>query len=174
MRYAQFFEMLQSGANVLPFGKMRAGLNKADKFSFLVDSGMWRNREIANMNFINGDITEMEMPEADVFILSDVLHYLPEKLQYGVLEKCLGRVSPGGMVIMRDADAGLRKRTLITRFTEFQSTRIFGFNRATHRLSYLPASDIEAFVRGKGFEARRHDHAKFTSNITYIFTEKDE
>jgi 1-acyl-sn-glycerol-3-phosphate acyltransferase len=127
-------------------------------------------RNLENIHFMTGDITREEIPPGEVYILNDVLHYLPEEKQLMVVEKCLEKIPEGGKVILRDADTELRKRTAFTKFTEFQSTRIFRFNKTRHRLTYLSGSKIENFVKGKGFKAERFDHARLTSNITYVIT----
>jgi len=127
-------------------------------------------RNLERIRFVTADITRDEIPSGEIYILNDVLHYLPEEEQLMVLERCLEKMPENGKVILRDADAGLRKRTAFTKFTEFQSTRIFRFNKTRHRLTYLSGSRIEDFVRGKGFEIERFDHARLTSNITYVIT----
>lgn len=121
-----------------------------------------------HISFVSGDITSMDIPGADVFILNDVLHYLPAEEQYRILGQCMQVMSENGMVVMRDADAELRKRTMVTRFTEFQSTRLFRFNKSLHKLTYLPGDAIRQFVQQNGCVAERYDRARLTSNITYI------
>jgi hypothetical protein len=57
---------------------------------------------------------------------------MPEKIQIRVLNKCLDKVSKHGMIIVRDADADLEKRTKITKSTEIQATKIFKFNKTKY------------------------------------------
>ncbi|MCP4311159.1 MAG: MMPL family transporter [Bacteroidetes bacterium] len=128
--------------------------------------------EVDHVSFRVGDITSCEIPPAQVIILNDVLHYLTEELQISLLERCMDTLPPGGMLILRDADAELKRRTLYTRFTEFQSTRLFRFNKTSYPLTYLPATTIEKLAEAKGFFWRRIDQARLTSNITYIITGK--
>ena len=124
--------------------------------------------DMEHVDFQVADITGIELPVADIYILNDVLHYMPEKNQFRVLESCLDRLPEKGKVIVRDADTRMKKRTLFTRLTEFQSTRLFRFNKRVHKLTYLSGDDIENFIKGKGFSMKRYDHARFTSNVTYI------
>ena len=125
-------------------------------------------RDMEHVDFRVADIAAEELPEAEIYILNDVLHYMPEKSQFRVLGSCLERLPEGGKVIVRDADASLKKRTLFTRITEFQSTRLFRFNKRVHKLTYLSGDVMENFVTGKGFSMERYDHARLTSNVTYI------
>ncbi|MDR0694078.1 MAG: 1-acyl-sn-glycerol-3-phosphate acyltransferase, partial [Prevotellaceae bacterium] len=56
------------------------------------------------LQFVAADISEYALPPSDVFILNDVLHYLPEEKQYGVLRQCVQQLNPGGKIIIRDGD----------------------------------------------------------------------
>ncbi|RKX18914.1 MAG: hypothetical protein DRP35_08540 [Candidatus Zixiibacteriota bacterium] len=120
------------------------------------------------INFLVKDVSEEEIPKADVYIINDVLHYMPEDLQIAVLNKCLDKVSEKGMIIVRDADADLEKRTKVTKTTEIQSTKIFKFNKTKYKLSFISGKIICETSRQKGFSCKRIDNAKHTSNITYI------
>lgn len=124
--------------------------------------------ELDHVSFMTGNLESYEIPETRVIILNDVLHYLTEELQMSLLERCMAALPDDGILILRDADAELKKRTLFTKFTEFQSTRLFSFNKTTHPLTYLPASHIEKLAEDNDFNWERHDQAKLTSNITYI------
>jgi uncharacterized protein len=124
--------------------------------------------DIAGIEFVVKDIAEEDLPQADVYILHDVLHYMPENLQIDVLNKCMAKVSDNGIIIVRDADADLAKRTKITQNTEIQSTKIFRFNKAKYELSFISGKKISDLAISKGFTCDRFDHSKRTSNITYI------
>ncbi|MEI7596285.1 MAG: 1-acyl-sn-glycerol-3-phosphate acyltransferase [Bacteroidota bacterium] len=122
----------------------------------------------ANLNFKHQDISIEPLEESDVFILNDVLHYLPENNQFEVLKQCMNKLSKNGFIILRDADADLIKRTKITKFTEFQSTRLFKFNKTKNELFFISGKKIADLALENGFTCTRYDHAKYTSNITFI------
>jgi 1-acyl-sn-glycerol-3-phosphate acyltransferase len=121
-----------------------------------------------NLSFKVQDIIEEEIPDADIYILNDVLHYMPENLQIKVLNKCLDKLTANGMLIVRDADAELVKRTKFTKYTEIQSTRIFKFNKTKYDLSFISGNKIVELAQSKGFVCERYDNSTHTSNITYI------
>jgi 1-acyl-sn-glycerol-3-phosphate acyltransferase len=125
-----------------------------------------------HVKFIHGDITTTDLPHGDIYLLIDVLHYLPEPLQLEILGRCMDLLPEDGMVIVRDADADLLRRTRYTKFTEIQSTRIFRFNKTRHKLTYLRGRTIEDFVKEKGFLVKRYDHSRLTSNIIYLISGK--
>ena len=122
----------------------------------------------AGINFYVKDISEQDLPLADVYILNDVLHYMPKDLQIKVLNKCLDNVAANGMIIVRDADADLEKRTKVTKATEIQSTKIFKFNKTKYKLSFISGRVICETAKLKGFSCERIDNTKHTSNITYL------
>ncbi len=59
-----------------------------------------------------------EIPRADVITLFDVLHYLDANSQVSLIKRIANAISPGGLLLVRDADAaaGLSFRT--THFAE--------------------------------------------------------
>jgi len=124
--------------------------------------------DLQNIRFTEGDVSTDELPRASVYVLNDVLHYLPAAGQEQLLRRCLEQLPLGGMLIARDADAGMKARTRVTRFTEIQSTRIFRFNRARHPLEYMPASSIRELARAYGYGYSAHDMSRLTSNITHV------
>jgi len=131
-------------------------------------------RDMDHIEFITRDITEGVLPQGDVYVLNDVLHYMPEEMQIRTLNRCMDALPEDGMVILRDADTRLKRRTRMTRFTEVQSTKVFRFNKAQHTLTYLSGQTIEETVLGKGCYFKRYDRSRLTSNITYVITRKKE
>lgn len=181
--YTFFHEIIPRSARVLDLGcgygflSLMLGLCSADRRISGIDydeqkiaTASMAAGELEHIHFSADDITSCELPESDVYILNDVLHYLPEEMQLELLERCMDALQEGGILIIRDADADLKERTRFTKFTEFQSTRIFGFNKTKFPLSYLPGSTIEKLAEKKVLSYRRVDQARLTSNITHIIT----
>lgn len=120
------------------------------------------------INFIATDAETFNYPQSDVFLLSDVLHYLTKENQDKLLDNCIKHLNPGGIIIIRDADADLQKRQLGTRYTEFFSTR-FGFNKALNKKLYFFSSNkISELARRYSMNLEIIDNTKFTSNKLYI------
>jgi 2-polyprenyl-3-methyl-5-hydroxy-6-metoxy-1,4-benzoquinol methylase len=128
-----------------------------------------RNCAINNerISFEVGDVTVVDLDPADVFILNDVLHYFPEKLQVKVIEKCIEKVNPDGMVIIRDSDRELNQRHQGTKLTEFFSTN-FGFNKKEYKLDFVSRKMIERISKENKMELEIMDKTKFTSNMIYM------
>jgi uncharacterized protein (DUF2062 family)/trans-aconitate methyltransferase len=73
--------------------------------------GQWGDFQIA-------DITRAAFPPADAIVLADVLHYLPAVTQDAVLERAADSLQPGGVLLLREADAEGGWRFLMIRFSE--------------------------------------------------------
>jgi uncharacterized protein len=129
-------------------------------------------RNIDGIDFESADISKDTIPAGDIYILNDVLHYLPQEMQLSVLGQCMDQLSDGGKIILRDTDTDLKRRTLYAKFTEYQSTKVFRFNKTQYDLNYLSGRTIKEYIESRDFTLNRFDNSKFTSNITYVITHK--
>jgi uncharacterized protein (DUF2062 family) len=64
------------------------------------------------------DLRDYEPPAANVVLLLDVLHYLPAHRQPKMLARASAALEPGGMLLIRDADADAGLRFTLTRLAE--------------------------------------------------------
>lgn len=65
------------------------------------------------------DLTDRTaLPAADIVLLLDVLHYLPAAAQEDLLARIAAALSPGGLLLIRDADADAGWRFTATRLQE--------------------------------------------------------
>ena len=124
------------------------------------------------LQFVAADISAYAFPPSDVFILNDVLHYLPEEKQYGVLRQCVQRLNAGGKIIIRDGDRDNRRKHALTRLSEFFSIRLLKFNKADHTLHFMTASDMEAFAQRNNLSLAIVENSKYNSNKIYVFSRK--
>ncbi|MDI1356449.1 MAG: 1-acyl-sn-glycerol-3-phosphate acyltransferase [bacterium] len=122
-----------------------------------------------NVNFICSDVTKHVFRAADAFIINDVLHYLPQEQQKVLIEQCVHKLNPGGVMIIRDADADKKQRHWGTRYTEFFSTNS-GFNKTAGEGLHFSSANLIREVLNK-FEFLRYkviDDTHLTSNITFV------
>lgn len=135
---------------------------------------------IANHNFsktskIRFDCTDAlqyDYPHADVFVVSDMLHYMDYRSQEMLLDKCVEKMNDNGMIIVRDSDADRDREHKITRLTELLSTRLFRFNKMEQQLQFPTATQFELFAQKCGLYLERYSNDKFTSNQIFIFRKK--
>ncbi len=124
-----------------------------------------------HIHFECADITQYNFEPADVFLLSDVLHYLPKEGQETVVNHCIQNLNDGGMIIIRDANTNLKERHKGTKFSEFLSTKIVGFNKTkdnSKQLYFLSSDDILGMFSKHNMEVEIVDQTKLTSNVVYI------
>ncbi len=121
-----------------------------------------------NVEFITADITDIVLKYSDVFIINDVLHYLPKELQIGLINSCIDKLNKNGQIIIRDSDTEMTKKHLGTRLTELFSTKIIGFNKTEHNLEFVSRKQIENMASENNFELTVIDNTRLTSNLIYV------
>jgi 2-polyprenyl-3-methyl-5-hydroxy-6-metoxy-1,4-benzoquinol methylase len=123
-----------------------------------------------NLQFISGDITQFIFEKKDAFLLSDVLHYIPEESQEKLLRQCIGNLRDNGIILIRDANRNMKKRHKRTKLTELFSTGM-GFNKtmdSSGKLYYTSAGRIEKIVSECGLQMEIIDDKKVTSNLFFF------
>jgi hypothetical protein len=109
----------------------------------------------------------MDIPQKDAFILGDVLHYMKKSDQMVLLKKCFEKLRKNGTIIIRDADASLKKRQFGTVVTEIIST-FSGFNKKVNALEFISAREIIDLAKTHGMSAQVIDDSKMTSNVFIV------
>jgi len=123
-----------------------------------------------NMEFVSSDALKYNLPKADVFVISDMLHYIPVEKQQQLITNCILNLNEGGMLLIRDANADFEKKKnhKVTKFTEFLSTNI-GFNKTGWgQLYFSSEKDIRDVASIYGFNVEVVNNDKYTSNVFYI------
>lgn len=130
-------------------------------------------KKYSELSFTTGDAIQLELSQSDVFIMADILHYMPQAMQKELIEKCMSKLNEGGKIIIRDADSDLGERTKITKRTEYFSTRFFGFNKTQFKeLTYTSGSVLMEIAKENNFKVDKYENEKNTSNISFVFTKQ--
>ena len=137
----------------------------------LAQHGWLRNE---HLQFRHGNALEYPLPESDVFILNDMLHYMSYEHQRTLLLKCADRLRSQGMIIIRDGNSANTSKHRLTRFTELLSTRIFNFNRTTGELYFTTETQLREIAVTCGMNVEIIPNDKYTSNTIYIFRKPNE
>lgn len=127
------------------------------------------------IKFESADITKYNFEPADVFLFSDVLHYIPKEDQEKVIANCIQNLNDHGMIIIRDANTKLKKRHKRTQYTELFSTKILGFNKTMNEskeLYFVSSDDIFKIFESYNMQVEIVDQVKRTSNVVYIIRKK--
>jgi len=120
--------------------------------------------------FTHGNINEIDLPESNAFILSDVLHYMPYDMQEKLIHRCAEKLAPEGRVIIREGDAELKSRHFLTRLSEFFSTRL-AFNKTLDEkrdLFFPTRTGLTNILAKQKFTVEVIDNTRYTSNLIYI------
>lgn len=107
-----------------------------------------------NVDYIVADVfSDLEADNSDtseIWALIDVLHYQPVSGQTSYLAKLGQRIPVGGYLLIRDMDADLKVRTMITVLQESLSL-LFSFTRAT-RVYPRSGTELSQQLQSLGFD----------------------
>lgn len=119
------------------------------------------------LEFIQGDISTMSIPRADVYLLADILHYLPRQQQKDVFDRLAGAMHASAILIIRDGDADRDDKHGNTRWTEIFSTGL-GFNKTKSELEFLSDSLIRSWAQENGLTVEVIERSPHTSNTVWL------
>jgi len=83
-----------------PKGLRLIGFEGRPKIAAQAKKALGDEAEISTAN-----LATVELPRCRVALLLDVLHYLPAAAQENLLDRVVGALEPGGVLLLRDADA---------------------------------------------------------------------
>jgi len=137
----------------------------SDKINIAQNYFMFKN--LQNLKFCNQNILDVQLENADVILLNDVLHYLDKKSQSSVLINCFKNLNENGLILIREGEKE-NKKHIFTKFTELLSTKIFRFNKADNKLSFISTSHLNDLAKQFSFKIEEFKHSKITSNKLFI------
>lgn len=106
------------------------------------------------MRFDRDDIRTAPFATVDAIVLLDVLHYLDRDGQHRVLDRVRAALAPGGVIVLRVADASPTLRFRITTAVDRLAGRIRGQRPGPFHCRPLDAWRSELERRGLEVEAR--------------------
>lgn len=120
-----------------------------------------------NISFDHGDVVTYDYGPADVFVVSDVMHYLTTDEQGRLLDNMADHITTAGMIFIREGDTSQKERHKGTELTEFFSTRT-GFNKTKNALNFISRNMVQEFAEKKNFDLQIIDNTKLTSNTLFV------
>jgi len=104
---------------------------------------------LPNLNFICGDITNIQIPSTDVITVIDVLHHIPTAdLQVKFLNSCYAALSNGGKLIVKDVDTRPMWKYLFNFIHDFLMTR-------GEPVLYQDQKTVNKFLNQIGFKVEK-------------------
>jgi uncharacterized protein (DUF2062 family) len=115
-------------------------------------SGVARSATAGRARIEVADLVGYHPEPCDGILLFDVLHYLDGAAQVVLIERACRALEPNGVMILREADAGLGLRFLLTRTAERLSALIRLHWR--QRFTYRSAAEWCSVLAAQGLETR--------------------
>ena len=115
-----------------------------------------------------GDLRIAQIPDADVVVILDVLHYLDPNAQNRVLEQIARSLRGGGMLLLRVGDARAGFRFRFTRWADSISTLCRGQGLPAHHCR--TTGDWRAALEALGFTVQTESMSRGTpfANVLLI------
>lgn len=137
----------------------------------LAQHGWLRNE---HLQFRHGNALEYPLPESDVFILNDMLHYMSYEHQRTLLLKCADRAAFAGNDYHTGRKLGKYIQTPADPVHGIAIHRIFNFNRTTGELHFTTETQLREIAVTCGMNVEIIPNDKYTSNTIYIFRKPNE
>jgi predicted exporter/2-polyprenyl-3-methyl-5-hydroxy-6-metoxy-1,4-benzoquinol methylase len=120
------------------------------------------------LTFIENDVMQVTIENADAVVILDVLHYLSADNQQKLIRSSYEGLNAGGILIIRDGDSSQVEKHKGTKLTEFFSTKLLMFNKQTEQeLCFISSETIIQTLNDYNVEVKIVDETKYTSNIIY-------
>ena len=113
------------------------------------------------------DLRDLELRPCSVIVMLDVLLYLGEEEQQRLLEKAAGALEPGGLLLLREADAGAGFAFQVTRWSERMAGALRG--QLAQQLHYRSAVHWIAELAGRNFAVSAEPMSEGTPFANVLF-----
>ena len=115
-----------------------------------------------NLKFIIDDITKINMPKADGYVISDVLHHIDIQNQKNILKNIYFSLKSGGVLVIKEIDS---KETVRSRLSRLWDLLIY----PKDRIIYWNSDDLVKFLRRLKFRVKTTSASRFFPGSTTLY-----
>jgi SAM-dependent methyltransferase len=132
-------------------------------------SAGWARKALGDrVSVTTADLRNVELPDADVVLLLDVLHYMDDAEQLVLLEKIAHSLRNGGKLLLRVADAEAGWRFRLTRLVDHSTVLMRG--RLSGSFFCRTIGDWSALLLRHGFRIERQPMSQGTPFANILLT----
>ena len=113
------------------------------------------------------DLRDLDFPPCSAIVILDVLFYLGETEQERVMDKVAAALEPGGLLLLRETDAGAGLAFHVTKCGERLAAALRGSFR--QQLRYRSAAGWTAELAGRGFAVDAQPMSRGTPFANVLF-----
>jgi len=115
-----------------------------------------------------GDLRDLDLQPCSVIVMLDVLFYLAKEEQERLLDKAAGALAAGGLLLVRESDAGAGFAFRVTRWSERFAGALRG--EFMQKLRYRSAAEWIVELEGRGFSVEALPMSEGTpfSNVLFV------
>lgn len=121
-----------------------------------------------NISFDCCNASNATLHHSDVFIMNDMLHYMPYERQNELITNCMNLLNEKGVIIIRDGNSNDTAHHRMTKLSEIFSTKITRFNKTEGVLHFTSAERIEQIASENGFSVQIIRDSDSTSNEIFV------
>ena len=123
-----------------------------------------------NTSFKCADMRTFDIPNVDVVLFNDSLHYVDIESQKQLLVRAFESLNVGGMIIVRDGDVSIKDGHNKIEQTEVWSIRIIKFNKTSDSLCFVSSDWMRTLAAENGINIKVRRCDNDSSETLYILT----
>jgi 2-polyprenyl-3-methyl-5-hydroxy-6-metoxy-1,4-benzoquinol methylase len=130
--------------------------------------------KLPNLQFMPGDFAKINLADASVITILDVLYLIPYAEQEQLLASCADKLADGGIILLKDCAEKPAWKLWLTQIEESLAVHTFNITLGSERFYFRPRSEWQAIFQKLGFSVETisldrgyyHPHVVFVARKT--------
>jgi trans-aconitate methyltransferase len=130
-----------------------------------------RTMDLPNLRFIRGDVAGADMPPTQALTILDVFYLIPYEIQERLLTVCVGRLTPGGVILLNEMAEKPRWKVWLNQLEETLAVRVLKITESLDgRFYFRTRAEWEALFGRLGLtvQAIPVDRGYYHPHIVYV------